>query len=189
MNLGLVVEGPSDAASYPELISKIRQDLITVQIRPCGGKSKLEATFTLFLEEFHRNHAWQITRALVIRDSDCKPSLDIENRLGGKLQARRFPGLDVHFFATKCDLETWLVADEDAINLVSRQRGQNKTISPLSIQLEVKSAKPHFFEQLWKAGLQPVGETYRQVARSMDTSRVLNRCPSFRRFAEMLRAW
>lgn len=188
MNFGLVVEGPTDQAAYPELIRNIRQDTGIVQVRPCGNKSKLRGIFTSYLAEFHRNSAWQIRTVFVIQDSDCQPSEQIEDRLNRNFDASKFPNFRVEFFATKCDLETWLVADENAINHVSQQRGANKVVDAVGIQLEHTKAKNYFYDRLERAGLDPVLAIYAEVAKSLDIPKVAGLCPSFRRFVEAVRA-
>jgi hypothetical protein len=188
MNVGLVVEGPTDEAAYPELIRKIRTDVETLQVRPCGGKSRLKGIFANFLGEFHRNRAWQIETALVIQDSDCLPSQQVEDRLRLSFTASLFPALHVEFFAPKCDLETWLVADENAINRVSRERRKNTMVNAVEIQLEVSKAEELFSQQLSKAHLSPVPAVYAEIAKSLDIGRIAALCPSFRRFIEVVRS-
>src|SRR5690348_5168150 len=143
MNFGLVVEGTSDAAAYPELIRLIRPDIEVQQIRPCFGKSRLKGSFNRFLREFHKNPAWRIEAAFVIEDSDCQPSQKIENRLKVIFQTSRLrPRFPVKFFAPKCDLETWLVADENALSRVSQQKGKNMRVTAATMQFEIEKAKP-----------------------------------------------
>ncbi len=60
MNVGLVVEGPTDEAAYGKLIQRIRNNIGVLQVRPCGGKSRLKNCFVGHLKEFQRNTAWQI---------------------------------------------------------------------------------------------------------------------------------
>jgi hypothetical protein len=155
MNIGIVVDGSSDGAAYPALIRRIRNDVDQLQIRPCGGKSRLKNAFVGFLKEFQRNPAWHINTAFVIRDSDCKPSQPIEDQLESTLHESGFaPNFPVQFFATKCQLETWLLADENAINQVSQRRGKNKQVGPVEFQFEIDNrAKERFLEQLSKASL------------------------------------
>ena len=189
MNLGVVVEGPSDRATYPVLIRRIRNDIGTLQVRDCGGRFKLKEAFPYFLEEFQRNHAWGIKAAFVIRDSDCKPSQKIENDLSKTLDASGFmPNFSVNFFAAKCDLETWLLVDQDAINEVSRRRGKNKQVVPVQFEFESEKAKEVFRSQLSKASLRPVPDVYRDIATSLDLDRVASTCPSFQRFISKVRA-
>lgn len=81
MNLALVVEGTFDGPTYRTLISRVRDDISELQVRECGGKSRLKHKFVYFLKELQRNSAWQIDVAFVIRDSDCDPPQPIENQL------------------------------------------------------------------------------------------------------------
>ncbi|SRR5713226_81985 len=190
MNVAVVVEGPSDGASYPVLMQKIRGDLEVSQLRECGGKSKLKNVFPSFLKEFQRNHAWQIDIAFVIRDSDCAASQEVEEQLRNVLDRSGFkPNLTVEFFAVKCDLETWLLADEHAINHVSSRRGKNKQVGAAKIRFEAdRNAKEIFLEQLSKVDLRADPQVYREIANSVDIARIAALCPSFRRFITKIRA-
>jgi len=90
------------------------------QLRQCGGKSRLKHGFVNFLREFHRNPAWQIDVAFVIRDSDCSPPQPIEDQLQHILEASGFtPGFPVEFFAVPCMLESWLLSDLGAFSTVA----------------------------------------------------------------------
>jgi uncharacterized protein DUF4276 len=189
MNIGIVVEGPSDGTAYPALIRRIRNDVSHLQVRVCRGKSRLKNTFIGFLKEFHRNPAWQINTAFVIRDSDCRPAQPIEEQLQTILRESGFaPDFPVQFFATKCQLETWLLADENAINQVSQRRGKNKRVGPVEIQFEIdNNAKERFLEQLLKASLPADPEVYKEIADLVDIDRIAARCPSFRQFIRRVR--
>jgi hypothetical protein len=187
MNVGIVVEGPSDRATYPALMRRIRDDIGRPQARECGGRFKLKGAFPYFLKEFQRNPAWQIDVAFVIRDSDCKPPQRIEEDLRKALNDSRFD-FPVEFFATKCDLETWLLADENAINEVSRQRGKNRQVEPVQFQFESEKAKKLFQTQLSKANLRPVPDVYKEIATCIDLDQTAERCPSFRAFVSRIRA-
>src|SRR5258708_21594764 len=90
MNIGIVVEGPSDGTAYPALIRRIRNDVGRLQVRECGGKFGLKNKFLGFLKEFERNHAWQLNAVFVIRDSDCKPPQPIEAQLRNALRDSDF---------------------------------------------------------------------------------------------------
>jgi Domain of unknown function (DUF4276) len=190
MNIGIVVEGPSDGAVYRTLIRRIRNDIDKLQVRECGGKYRLKNMFLGFLKEFQRNHAWQINVAFVIRDSDCKPPQPIEVDLRNVLHRSGFaPQFPIEFFATKCQLETWLLADENAINQVSQRRGKNLRVGPVEIQFEIdNSAKKHFMAQLSKVRLPASPQVYKDVADIADIARIAERCPSFQQFIDRVRA-
>lgn len=191
MNVGIVVEGPSDGATYPALLRRMRDDIELLQVRECRGKSRLKRVFIGFLKEFDRNHAWGINAGFVIRDSDCKPPQQIEDELRGALRDSGFnPHFPVDFFAARCQLETWLLADEGAITHVSQVRGKNKQVRPVEIQFEADNkAKTYFREQLLKAGLPIDPKVYREIAEVADFERIGNRCPYFQQFVRRIRAY
>jgi len=83
--------GPKGSRRLRRLIRRIRNDMTQWQLRQCGGKSRLKHGFVNFLREFHRNPAWQIDVAFVIRDSDCSPPQPIEDQLQHILER-----LDLH---------------------------------------------------------------------------------------------
>jgi hypothetical protein len=190
MNIGIVVEGPSDFAVYPVLMRRIRNDIDGLQVRACHGKSKLKNKFLDILKEFERNPAWQINLAFVIRDSDCMPPQEIEAQLLKVLRESPFdPHFPVEFFATKCQLETWLLADENAINQVSQRRGKNRQVGPVEFQFEADNgAKNRFLGQLLKASLPATPQVYKEIADIADIARIAACCPSFREFTRRVRA-
>jgi len=190
MNIGVVVEGPSDAATYPVLMRRIRNDIGRLQVRECEGKYRLKNAFPGILKEFQRNHAWQINVAFVIRDSDCRPPQQIEEQLRNVLRGSGFdPHFPVELFATKCKLETWLLADENAINEVSQRRGKSGHVGPVEFQFETdNSAKVRFQEQLSKASLPTTPQVYKEIAVVADISRMAILCSSFRQFILRVRA-
>jgi hypothetical protein len=190
MNIGIVVEGPSDKATYPILLRRIRNDIGELQSRDCGGKSRLKRAFVGYLKEFNRNHAWNINTALVIRDSDCKPPHIIEEELGGLLDDPGFGRtFRVEFFATKCQLETWLIADENAINQIASLRGERKLVGPAQFQFETDNrAKQFFLAQLSSVNLPSTTAIYKEIADRMDFDRVASRCANFQRFIDKIRA-
>lgn len=190
MNIGIVVEGPSDGAAYPVLMRRIRNDVNQLQVRECGGKSRLKHGFVGFLKEFQRNPAWQVDSAFVIRDSDCKPAQPIEDQLESLMRESDFdPQFSVQFFAIKCQLETWLLADERAINHVSRRRGKNLDVQRVDFQFDTDNrAKDLFSIQLRMADLPPSPQVYGEIAGVTNLDCVAERCPSFQRFRAKLQA-
>jgi len=190
MNIAIVVEGPSDRAAYPVLMERIRTGLRVNQIRDCGGKTKLKNSFVGLLKELERNPAWSIERVFVIQDSDCKPHEEIEARLQSKLSESHFaPEFQVRCFATKCVLESWLLADPRAINTISRRRGKHKQVESVQVDLDsYKDAKKLFWEQLSKAELQAVPPVYAEIASVIELGQISSRCLSFRRFKEKILA-
>lgn len=190
MIIGIVVEGDHDSAVYRELIRRIGDDIEDVPSRPCGGHTRLMEQFVGLLKAFEWGSCPSVNKAIVIRDSDCSDPAGWERRMQQKLDQSRFrPSFPVHFHATKCEIESWLLADENAINRVSAQRGKNRGVPPVTIQLESrKDAKELFAERLSEAKLPADPAVYQEIARASDISRIAARCPHFQRFVEKVRS-
>jgi len=186
MNVGLVVEGPTDEAVYRALLPRIRNNLGALQVRPCGGKSKLKHSFVGHLKEFQRNTAWQIDAALIIRDSDCHLPLPIEQQLRQVLNASGFtPNFPVEFFATPCMLESWLVSDIGAIRAVAGGRGANSEadLEHLLIAPQQSADDDDTFNRvLIQLGLPRTPAVYSEIASAVDFALVRERCGYFREF-------
>lgn len=188
MRLAIVVEGESDVYAYRALIRRIRNDIDDIPAEHCGGRVKTK--FVGFLERFQANPARPVDKALVICDSDCQEPRSLENGLQSRLRASNFQEtFPVHFFATKCMIEAWLLADEEAINRVATRRGKNRSIQPLQINLEqAREAKELFYRALSEANLRPVPIIYGEIAEAADLQRISERCSYFHQFAARVRA-
>jgi hypothetical protein len=189
MNIGIVVEGVSDEAAYPQLIRKVRNDVDVVLAKSCGSDSGLTKRFVGLLKYFHW-HALSVDKALVIVDSDCSDSFAREAKLRRIYEESHFvASFPVHFHATRCELETWLLADENAINHVAQVRGKNTQVAAVTVQLEgYKDAKELFQKVLSDARLPADPQVYKEIAGFADVARIIARCPSFRLFAEKVLA-
>jgi hypothetical protein len=181
MVFGIVVEGFTDEAAYTKLIMRIRPSIDKVISRACGGKSPLGHKFIGFLEEFE---ALTVAKGLVIRDSDCREPGLVEEVLRGRLHASNYrPPFPVHFHATSCMLQTWLLADEEAVNEVARTRNKPPRAQRVDDPLEGKrGAKTLFHRMLSQAQLLADPAVYAQVATVADIDVIQRRCPYFQNF-------
>ena len=189
MNIGIVVEDERDGAAYSELIRKIRDDVEVILPIPCHGIGTLKKSFVGWLKYFEWHAPHFIDKAMVIMDSDCSDSSAWEAQLAQIFEQSRFaPSFPVHFHATKCEIETWLLADENAVNQTSQRRGKNKKVRAVTIQLEShKDAKELFQKILSEAGLPADPQVYKEIARLADTARITARCPHSQEFVEKVR--
>ncbi len=190
MNLVVIVEGTDDYETYPILIRRIRNDVERLFRVQCGGVRKLKTTFVPSLKYYQARRDLNVAKALVVRDSDCKDVHPLETELDQILRgANTKLAFPVHFYATKCELESWLLADEGAINRVSASRGGPGGITPVNLALEMhKDAKALFHRVLWEAGLQVTPRVYAEIAQAADLQRIAQRCPYFREFMARVQA-
>ncbi len=188
MVFGIVVEGESDSVVYRALIKRIRPDVDVVLSQPCHGVAGVRRKFVGWLKHFQWHSGHQVGKALVIRDSDCEASRALENELSRILDQSGFREkltLPVHFFATKCMVETWLLADESAVNVVAQQRGKTPTAQPVADPLEgARDAKVLFRRMLSQARLPADPAVYGAVAAAADIDRIRQRCPHFQQFID-----
>jgi len=185
MNAGIVVEGPDDTAVYRVLIKRIDRGIERVHSRECTGRQRLKNKFVHLLDEFARNPAaFDIRKVLVIRDSDCQDPKPIEEELQDIFARSDLrPTFGVSFHATKCKVESWLLADEDAINSVSRSRGGPGGIQRVGADLETfREADQIYRRTLSLAGLQDTDAVMKEIALQARLETIAERCPRFRDF-------
>jgi len=190
MNIGIVVEGDRDAAAYPELIRRTRNDVGVVLARPCGNDVKLMQKFVGWLKHFQWHTEASVNKAIVIRDSDCSGAGIWEAKMQQIFEQSGFvPSFPVHFYATRCEVETWLLADENAINQVARNRGKQGLVPKVTIPLEShRNAKELFRQVLSTVRLPADPKVYQEIASAASIERIAARCPHFQRFVENVRA-
>jgi hypothetical protein len=191
MNFGIVVEHDRDVEAYSELIRKIRNnDVNEILFKPCQNAPEILKQSVGWLKHFNWHASLPINKALVIIDSDCSDASVWEERLRQIYERSHFePSFPVHFHATKCELETWLLADENAINQTSRGRGKNKHLGPVNIQFETyRDAKELFQKRLSEAKLPDTPQVYKEIAGFADIQRILARCPLFQQFINKVKA-
>ena len=144
--------------------------------------------FVDWLKHFQWHSGYLIGKALVIRDSDCHDSRAVENELVRILDQSAFREklkLPVHFYATRCMVETWLLADAGAVNAVAQQREKVPSARAIAEDLEsAADAKKLFRQMLTQAQLPADPAVYAEVAAAADIERIKQRCPYFQRFID-----
>jgi hypothetical protein len=191
MRVGVIAEGERDCVAYDALIRKLRNDIESVIYVPCNGRIDLKKFFVGYLKSFQYGYP-PIQKAFIIRDSDCRDTGPCEAELKSVLTAKHFtPDFSVDFHATKCELETWLLSDETALNTVARRRGRRGQVARLQIQLEShNNAKEIFISRLsqFRPPLPDDPAVYGEVANAANVETISERCPNFREFSAKVRA-
>lgn len=187
MNLGLVVEDIRDGNAYEELIRKVRADIQNVSHMPCHGP--VTTKFLGWLKYFQWSAPYPVDKVLVIRDSDQQEPGICEGELEAKYEQSHFnPTFPVHFHATKTEVESWLLVDENAINEVAAQRGRGKRIGQINFDPEsCQNAKERFQERLSRVELPDLPAVYREVAAASEIRAIAARCPLFASFEDKVR--
>ena len=99
------------------------------------------------------------------------------------------PTFPVHFYATTSMVETWLLADEKAVNKVALSRGRSRSVKPINKQVEgIEDPKTPFLTMLFEAGLSPDDKVYEEIAFAARLDRIQERCPRFAEFRKHVHA-
>lgn len=180
---GIVVEGTEyDKAALTELIKKCLQVEIEIIPRPCGSKSQLMKKFPGFLKEFqYVKQGAHVDKALVIRDADNKEPARLLEEMQSKISGRTYP-FEIKLIIIVQELETWLLADEEAISRVT-QACSGRTVSRINENLEsIIHPKEKLKNLLSNAKVVYTAEVAREIAKESNISIIENRCPRFMEF-------
>src|SRR5574341_1492902 len=132
---GIVVEGNYDAAALTEIIKKCLSSEIEIITYTCASKGPLMNKFQGFLQLFcHEKQGSHVDKALVIRDADNKDPHELLEKMRNRIADRNYP-FQVKFIIIVQELETWLLADEEAISRVTQARS-GRTVSRVNEDLE-----------------------------------------------------
>lgn len=182
---GIIVEGPFDQGVYEEFIQKICDEDVDIKVRIATDRVQLMRKFPDLLRsmEHATKHGGPVEKALVIRDADCKDAMVLEAKMRDSLGRRKFSfpqGVGLH--AVKQEMETWLLADHEAISKVAATRG-GRAVPRIPDPLEnIQDAKGKFMTVLSLAELNYTAQVCREIAKETDLSKLRVRCPSFKAF-------
>jgi len=175
--IGLVVEGIYDEAALMELVRKCHPSEVDVICRPCGSAIQLMKKFPGFLESFrHVVKGQPVDNAIVIRDADHKDAKSLIARIERKISGRIYP-FSRHLLVVVQELEAWLLADEEALGLVTG-RPQRRIPNPESLK-DPKARLEKILSNV-KIGYTPA--VARKIATAARTEVLSLQCPSFRQF-------
>ena len=176
---GLVVEGVYDEAALTEFVRKCLEAEVEVIIRQSEDSARLMRRFPGFLEEFRYVKAGSnVDKAIVIRDADRRRPAELVKRMEGKISNRRYP-FPVELLVVVEELEAWLLADEIAIEAVTRIRPQ-----PVANPERLNDPKNRLRRVLSDASTAYTPEIARKIAATSRVDVLKARCPSFARFHE-----
>ncbi|MEW6409067.1 MAG: DUF4276 family protein [Nitrospirota bacterium] len=181
---GIIVEGNYDKAAFKEIIKKCILSDIKIISRPCGGKDHLMKSFPGHLKSFcYEKQGSHIDKALVIRDADNRDPAELHKKMESKITNRTYP-FEVKFIIIIQELETWFLADEEAISRVTQARS-GKPVARVNENLEsIRQPKEKLQEILSKAGIYYTPEVAKEIARELDLSKIEYHCPRFREFRQ-----
>lgn len=181
-----MVEGEGDEQVFQHLIRKVNSPEAAIYCRACGGVERLMKEFPALLQTFEYAHnGGPVDGALVIRDSDNKSVMDVLNRMKEKLGNRTFRfARGVEFCVIRRKLDSWLLADENAINTVSQNRRGKTTARVNETIEEITHPKERLQKILSEAKLNYTSAVLGEIAAAMNLEQLEYRVPSFVAFKQ-----
>jgi hypothetical protein len=86
-------------------------------------------------------------------------------------------------------VETWLLADEQAVSKVAVSRGRTRPVKSINKQLEeIIDPKTPLRAMLSQAGLPDDEKVYEEIASKADLDKIAERCPRFAEFRKHVHA-
>ena len=154
--------------------------------RLARGVSDLMKHFPNFLRDLeYIKQGRPVDKALVIRDSGRRDPASVEQEMADRIEGSTFSFSNgIQFHAVRKEMETWLLADVEAINSVALSRG-GRRVTPIQETLEdIVDPKERLIRLLSAAGLPYDFGVCREIARQANVETLRYRCPSFRSFEQ-----
>lgn len=180
------MEGDGDESVFRNLILKINSPDASIYSRVCGGVERLMREFPALLRTFEYAHNGRpVDGALVIRDSDNKELARVFEKMREKLGGKVYPfPRGVELCVVKRKLDSWLLADENAINIVSGRRG-GRQIARVNESIEdIERPKERLQRLLSDARLNYTSAVLGEIGAEIDIAQLAYRVRSFAAFSE-----
>lgn len=182
---GIIVEGSYDSAVYEAIIRKLSPSS-RVFTRECEGKPNLMKKFPGLLRTFEYEAAGHAPEmAIIIRDADGKSPEDVEMEMHSKIAGRPYPfQMGVKFVAVRQAMEAWLLADVEALNVVSLRRSGKRVTRSLDNPEGLHDPKGSLRQLLSAHKLVYTAALAREIAEETNLGTLSQACPRFRVFSE-----
>lgn len=182
---GLIVEGPYDTPVFKALILKLNEPDAEFFPIETLGRGRLLKKLPAYLKALENAFQGQPPdRTFVIQDSDQRAPLDVIAQMRTSIGRRTF-SFPYELCVAVRETETWLLSDENAINIVARSRS-GRDIGYIAGDLEkLVDPKQELVSAFTRARLIYTPAVCAEIAAAMDLDRLRYRCRSFQRFSEL----
>ncbi|MEM0171811.1 MAG: DUF4276 family protein [Conexivisphaerales archaeon] len=173
--IGLIVEGESDKRALKEIILKYG---LRAEFGVCPGFSIRKIAK---LGEMLKESGCE--KVIVLRDTECEERERKKEELKQEINELERKGMKVCF--AQCELETWLLADEKAIESVTGVK-MKEIANPESIGNAKEKIKEIFRKKGARLGYLAV-EHAPKIAHKMNVEKLERKCASFKEFISTLK--
>jgi uncharacterized protein DUF4276 len=180
--------GSYDSPFYEVIIKRVCPEITRVVSRVAGNKAMLMKGLAGHLRslQYASQKGGPVRKAIAIRDTDGKHPADVEMDLLSRISGQTFSfprGVECH--ATHQEMETWLLADIEAINrtaLILLGATSKKARRSAGSPEGIVNAKEKLQDVLSDVGLLYDAATCALIAQETDLATLRAYSPSFRSF-------
>ena len=185
---GIIVEGDYDSVVYQALIRRLALPDAHIRPLPCEGKANVMKKFPGLLSTLkYEIDGGPVDMAVVIVDADGKDPVEVEAGMQEKIQGRNYPfPLNVRFFAVPQAMDTWLLADANAISEAVVRRGGQRVTKSHDRPEDLSRPKEWLRKLLTDHNASYTSVLCREIAEVVDLELLAQRCPRFRTFADLV---
>ncbi len=176
----LVGAGNYDVAVLETFLKRLRPDLERVLVRRCGNDYRVTTTLKARLQEFSRLRATgRLDKAIVVKDSHlASPERELK-KFQDAMDPRDYP-FPVEFAVAVRAIESWLLADHEALSKVAVERGTQRQYPPPDRSPEqFPNPKSRLSELLAEAQVPYTEAVAARIAELASLERIEQLCPSF----------
>ena len=184
---GLIVEGDYDKEILEEFILRCSNDETArsdmgIETRICGGGSKVFKQFPGFLKDFQFNYPG-IRKAFVVRDSDGKNPVVLENQFRDKISGWDFP-FTVEFTFPIYEIEAWLLFDEAVLSRITGRR-----VPKIRFPQRSQDPKTQLVQILNNGKIDYTPALAREIVKEMDLDKLKRGSEIFRTFCLAIQSY
>ena len=168
MKLGLIVED-----YYAEAIKEIcRKISVNPEVRRQRGKIDVRKA-PIYAKELYLNGCKKV---IILADANCNLEGERERLVGVYNSLSKELRGSVHICIAVHELESWLLADEDAL---SKFLGRDIKVKAIANPEEIHNAKKYLGEIFQKAGKKYLPSMAKEIASLADVDKIIEKIPSF----------
>lgn len=184
-NDGCILEGQYDIPVFEAIIPRIFPQAVVYRCLDCGGESNLMKKFPGYLRWLERIvDGRPVDKALVIRDSGGKEPNNVLTAMQSRIAGQQFSfPLGIQLCTVRREMETWLLADEEAINALAVGRRVGTLHGDIE---EIVDPKEGLMARLTDLELDYRPSVCGQIAAAMKLEVLRYRSPSFRTFEQQV---
>lgn len=180
---GLIAAGNYDVAVLETLLKRLRPDLHRVAVRKCINDYRVTTTVATRISELARaNDGNSVDKVIVVRDVHRSTIQRELQKLRDSVDPHHYQ-FPIEFAVVMPEIESWLLADHEALSTVTRERGVATVFpAPDRSPESLPSPKERLLQSLAQAKVPYTEAVAVRIAELASLTRIEQLCTSFSMF-------